>query len=46
MEEVEEEVAGGGRVGGDAKAEVEAKRDLEENLDCPRQECHEPEHFR
>ena len=37
-------MAGDGGVGGDAKAEVKAKQ-LEEDLDGPKQECHKPEHF-
>ena len=45
VEGEEEEVAGGSGVGGDAKAEAKTKQ-LEEDPDGPRQECHEPEHLR
>ena len=43
---MEEEVAGGGGVGGDAKTEAKAERELEKDPDGPGQKCHEPEHLR
>ena len=44
MWKVEEEVGGGGRVGGNAKADAKTKQ-LEEGTDGSGKECQESKHF-